>query len=368
MERNAPATPRAAAATLARRPMVKKRKLRIGMIGAGGISGIHCQGWKRLEDCELLAIADVRKDAAVKRAEEFHIGTVEADGKRLLARKDIDVVDIVVPNRFHKDYAVAALRAGKHVLCEKPLALTAREVDAMIAAAAKSRRKLMCAQHERFQPKSLALKQYITRHPLGEIYYARAWYNRRRLLPCTPGFMYKSNSGGGCCIDIGVHVLDLALHLMDNFQPVSVSGVAVTKLARQPDSWSEWGRIDRKGIDVEDFAAGMVRFANGAALSLECSFMLNQGPKTDGRVDLFGTAAGAKWPECEYYCHTSRDYVDTKIDVRDGLGGHAAEIEAFAEAVMADAPVPVAPEQSRAVIAILEALYRSQRTGRESRI
>jgi len=347
---------------------VGKPKLRVGMIGAGGIAGAHCQGWKRLPDCELAAITDINAKAAKRRAEEFQFESVEPTGRKLLARKDIDVIDVVVPNRFHKQYTVAALNAGKHVLCEKPLALTAREADAMIAAAKASRKKLMCAQHQRFTANSRALKQYLADHPLGEVYYARSWYNRRRLLPCTPGFMYKKNSGGGCCIDVGVHVLDLALHLMDNFSPVSVTGVTGTMLARQKGAWSEWGQIDHKNIDVEDFAAGLVRFSNGAALSLECSFMLNQKPKTEGRIDLFGTQAGAKWPECEYYDHTARDYVDVKIDVREGLGGHAAEIEAFAESVLGDTPVPVPPEQSRAVIAILEGLYKSAQAGKEIKL
>ena len=348
---------------------MKDRKLRVGMIGAGGISRVHCEGWKKLADCELVAITDIRQDAAKKRAEEFQIPDVETTGRRLLARKDIDVVDVVVPNKFHRLYTVAALQAGKHVLCEKPLALAAVEVDAMIAAAAKCRRKLMCAQHQRFQLNSVALKEYLTRHPVGQVYYARAWYNRRRLLPCTPGFMYKKNSGGGCCIDIGVHILDLALWLMDNFKPVSVAGIAVTKLAKRPDAWSEWGQIDKKGLDVEDFASGMIRMADGAVLMLECSFMLNQKPKVDERIDIFGTAAGARWPECEYYDHTSHDYADTKIEIRGkGQPAHHEEIRAFAEAVMDGREVPVPPWQSRAVIAILEGLYKSQQIGREVKI
>ena len=348
---------------------MKQRKLRVGVIGAGGISGLHCGGWKRLDFCELVAITDIRPGAARKRAEEFDIPSVETTGKGLLRRKDIDLVDIVVPNMFHREYTVAALRAGKHVLCEKPLALKARDVDAMIAASKKARRKLMCAQHQRFSPASTSLKEYIATHPLGEIYYARTWINRRRLLPCTPGFMYKKNSGGGACIDIGVHALDLVLHFMENFEPVSVTGISVTKLAKRKDAWSEWGRIDKKNIDVEDFAAGLIRFADGAALSLECSFMLNQKPHTDMRIDLFGTRAGAKWPECEYYDHTSKDYVDTAIRVRDtGEKAHHAEIRCFAEAVLGNDPVPVPPEQTRAVIAILEGLYKSQQTQREVRL
>ncbi len=347
---------------------MSERKLRVGIIGAGGIAGVHCSGWKTIPEAELVAITDIHQDTAAKRAQEFGIPSVEISGKNLLARKDIDVVDIVVPNRFHKPYTVAALKAGKHVLCEKPLALSVREVDAMIAASESSGKKLMCAQHMRFQPDSMALKAYLQAHPIGEVYYARAWYNRRRLLPCTPGFMYQKNAGGGCCIDVGVHVLDLALHLMGNFEPVSVSGVSGTMLAKDDAAWSEWGQIDHKGIDVEDFAAGTIRFANGAALALECSFMLNMKPRSENRIDLFGTRAGAKWPDCEYYDHTARDYVDTKIDVRQGIGGHHAEIQSFAQSVMGNTPVAVPPEQSRAVIAILTGLYKSARVGREVKI
>jgi len=350
---------------------VKQRKLRVGMIGAGGISEIHCQGWAKLAGCELVAITDIRPDAAATRAEQFDIPAVEATARRLIARKDIDVIDVVTPNRFHKAMTVASLRAGKHVLCEKPLALSTREVDAMIAAAAKSRKKLMCAQHMRFEAPSLALKEYITAHPLGEVYYARAWYNRRRMLPTTPGFIYKSNSGGGACMDIGVHVLDLALHLMDNFEPASVTGISVTKLARRKESWSEWdwGCFDKKRLDVEDFAAGMVRFANGAALTLECSFMLNQKPRVDHRIDFFGTKAGAALPQCEYYDHTPNGYADTKIAVgRDHDEAHHAAIRAFAEAVMGSKAVAVPPQQTRAVIAILQGLYKSQQTGREVKL
>ncbi len=347
---------------------MSERKLRVGMIGAGGISHVHCGGWTRLPECELVAIADTNPEAARKRAEEFKISSIEESAKRLLARKDIDAVDIVVPNRFHKEFAVMAMKSGKHVLCEKPLALSAAEVKAMFAVSHKTGMKLMAGQHMRWQGDTMALKEYTTKFPLGDVYYARAWYNRRRQLPCTPGFMYMKNAGGGCCIDVGVHVLDTALHLMDNFHPVSVTGVAGTKLAKREDAWSEWGVIDKKNIVVEDFAAGMIRFANGAALSLECSFMLNQKPKYEGRIDLFGTEAGAKWPELEISSATSSDFLDVKIDLRPADQPHHACIKAFAHAILGGTAVPIAPQQTLAVIAILEGLYKSQKTGKEVRI
>lgn len=344
---------------------MKERKLRIGMIGAGGISGTHCQGWTKLDDCELVAITDINPSASAHRAQEFSIPSVEASAEKLIARKDIDAVDIVVPNHYHRTYAIAAMNSGKHVLCEKPLALTCKDVLAMIAAGEKNRVKLMAAQHMRYQDDTLAMKDYITNNPPGDIYYARAWYNRRRQLPCRAGFMYMKNSGGGCCIDVGVHILDTAMYLMDNFEPVSVSGISLLKLARRSDAWSEWGTIDKQNIDVEDFAAGMVRFANGAALSLECSFMLNQKSRATHKIDLFGTEAGISWPECEIYSSMNNRFVDTRIEYLTGYPAHHAVIRAFAEAVMGNTDVPVPPHQSLKVIAILEGLYKSQKTGKE---
>ncbi|MBI5724526.1 MAG: Gfo/Idh/MocA family oxidoreductase [Planctomycetes bacterium] len=347
---------------------MKERKLKVGMLGAGGISRVHCEGWAKLPDCELAAITDLSKDACQTRAKEFNIPNIDATPQEMFAREDLDIIDIVVPNRFHCPFTISALQAGKHVLCEKPLALSVAEVDEMIAAAEKTGKKLMCAQHMRFEPKSQSIKEYMARRPLGEIYYARAWYLRRRQLPCTPGFMYRKNAGGGCCIDVGVHVLDLALFLMDNFSPASVSGISVTKLAKQADSWSEWGQIDRENIDVEDFAAGFIRFQDGSALSLECSFMLNMKPRSYSTIDLFGTLGGLKWPDCEFVDHTSKDFIDVKMEVREDKAwgtAHHAEIREFAQAVRNDKPVPVPPRQTRAVIAILEGLYQSARTGKE---
>lgn len=348
-----------------------KRPLRVGMIGAGTIAGAHCEGWTALKEARLVAIVDVRRDRAADRAKAFDIPSVEPSAARLLARKDIDVVDIVAPNRLHAPLTLAALRAGKHVLCEKPLALTVKDVDAMIAAAAKARRKLMCAQHLRFHPATAALKDYTSRHPLGEVYYARAWWLRRRMLPTREGFLFRRLSGGGAGVDLGAHMLDLAMHLMDNFQPVSVDGLATSKLACQRASWSEWewGCYDKKRMDVEDFAAALVRFANGAALSLECSWMLNIKAREEYRVDLFGTKAGASWPGCEYHEHTRHDYVHTQIALRERKQTpYQAEIRSFAQAVLGHTAVPVPPQQSRCVVGVLEGLYKSHRLGRSVKL
>ena len=349
-----------------------KKTLRVGMIGCGGISRIHFEGWKSYEGAEVVACTDIVQDAAEARAKEFDVADVEKSATALLKRKDIDAVDICTANRSHKPITIQALKSGKHVLCEKPFALTGKEVDEMISAAKTSRKKLMCAQHMRFSAEALAMKEYIDENPLGEIYYGRAWYNRRRQLPARDTFIYKKLSGGGPCIDVGVHILDLALHLMGNFEPVSVTGIAVNKIAPRPESFTEfeWGNFDKKGMDVEDFAAGLIRFKNGAALSLECSFMLNQKNGSDMAVSLFGDKAGIAYPQLEAYDCTSNHYRETKITARNRKPeAHQYAIHCFADAVLGKAKaVPVLPEQSRAVIAILEGLYKSAKSGKEVKL
>ena len=350
--------------------MAKKRKLRVGLLGAGGISGVHCKAWSNMPQCELVAITDLDARVARQKADKFNIPDVETDAKRLISRKDIDIIDVVVPNRFHKKFTVAALRSGKHVLCEKPMALTAKDVDAMIAASVKAKKKLMCAQHMRFLPPATTLKDHITKSKIGEIYYARAWFNRRRRLPTTRGFLLRENSGGGCCIDVGVHILDLTMHLMDNFKPVSVTGISVTKLAKAKDAWSEWdwGYYDKRRLDVEDFAAGLIRFENGTALSLECSFMLHQAAQAEKRIDLFGTKGGAKWPEGQFFSDTPGEYTNSQLIIPQSGNGYLAEIRGFTDAILKNKPVPVQPIETRAVIAVLEGLYKSQKLGREIKL
>lgn len=348
-----------------------KKRLRVGMIGCGGISQVHFKGWEKYENADVVACTDIRLEAAEQRANEFNVESVEKTAEALLKRKDIDAVDICTANRSHKPLTIKALQAGKHVMCEKPLALTAREVDQMIDAMKKSGKKLMCAQHMRFSHRAQALKEYMAERPLGDVYYCRAWYNRRRQLPARDTFIYQKLSGGGPCIDVGVHTLDLALYLMNNFEPVSVTGIAVNKIAKQPKSFTEfeWGNFDKKGMDVEDFAAGFVRFKNGAALSLECSFMLNQKAGAEQRIWLFGDQAGAAFPECEVYDHTASHYLNTTIEVRNkGEENHVREVFEFADAILNNKPVPVLPAQSRAVMAVLEGLYKSAKSGKEVKL
>ena len=228
----------------------------------------------------------------------------ETDTAALITDPDIDIIDVCTPNMYHAELTIAALEAGKHVICEKPLAPTVAEVQRMIDARDRSGKMLMTAQHFRFQGRSKAMKAEIEGGALGEIYHARSWMLRRTGIPTSLAFLSKQHSGGGACIDIGVHILDLTLWMMGNPKPVSVTGVARRKLASNPMAFGLWPRVGRvpDGMDVEEMAMAFVRFETGATLVLEIAWLLHHDIMgEDIQMWLYGSNGGSHWPKCEIY-------------------------------------------------------------------
>jgi predicted dehydrogenase len=266
------------------------------------------------------------------------------------------------------------MAAGKHVLCEKPLAPIPNAIRDMIAARDASGKMLMTAQHFRFHGSSRAMKAEIAHGILGDIYHARSWMLRRAAAPARPGLVLKKHCGGGPCIDIGVHILDLTLWFMGNPEPVAVTGVARTELAHQKGAFSIWEGPIPPEFDVEDFAAAFVRFENGATLVLEVSWMLHHETgksAEDMQMWLYGTRAGCHWPRCEIYesnYETVQHYNRILRITGDKLEPHALECVEFAQAIVDGAPSPVPAEQSLQVLTILDGVYRSQAVGREVRL
>ena len=344
-------------------------RLRVGLVGCGGISHVHFTGWERLHpQCEVVAICDILPEALERRGTEFEVPRKAwyTDHRDMLEKADIDAVDVCVPNGTHAEISINALKAGKHVVCEKPLAPTPDEIRSMIQARDESGKILMTAQHQRFIRSSQNLKAYLDTGVLGELYYCRAHFLRRRFLPVRPSFITKCESGGGPCIDIGVHILDLALHFMGFPNPVSVTGITPCKLGKRTDIRGWWGEWDRERMSVEDFAAGFVRFDNGAALSIECSWLLNIKEREYQRIVLCGTRAGAEWPELTVHGETAGSLTDTRLAFPDDrVDGHHTELLEFALAAMKGEPSPVPPEESLVVMRILDGLYRSYEAGRE---
>jgi predicted dehydrogenase len=261
------------------------------------------------------------------------------------------------------------------VLCEKPLAPTPAEIRKMIAARDRSGKMLMTAQHFRFTPTAQALKREIDRGTLGQVYHARCWMLRRAATPCNTNFTLKRNSGGGPCIDIGVHILDLTLWMMGHPRPVAVSGVTHAPLHRVPSSFSIWGGKLPGEWDVEELALGTVRFDNGASLVLEVSWLLHHKIPPEQYEDmqmwLYGTRGGAHWPSDEILRSDGekQELIDARLKCADDpLRPHARECVAFAEAIVEGKPSPVPAEQALELMSILQGLYRSAEEGCEVKV
>ena len=342
------------------------KTLKVGVIGVGDKPHMlgHMLGWAASEHAEVVAGCDISEAALQEWAEKHNIKNLTTDSAGLISDPNIDIIDICTPNVSHAPLAIAALEAGKYVICEKPLATTPAEIRDMIAARDKSGKMLMTAQHFRFKGNSRAMKAEIETGFLGDIYHARSWMLRRAAFPARHGLIMKSHSGGGPCIDIGVHILDLTLWFMGNPKPVAVTGVARAELAHREGTFNISGETIPPEFDVEDFAAAFVRFENGATLILEVSWLLHHDTsKEDMRMWLYGTEGGCEWPDTKFLSanyETKQLYNRTLQLVKDKMEPHALECVEFARAVAEGLPSPVPAEHSLYVQEILDGIYRSQ--------
>jgi len=345
--------------------------LKVGVIGVGGIARTHMPGWSASPHAEVIAGADLSQSALDGWASQFNIASTSTDAADLINNPDIDIIDVCTPNMYHTELTIAALEAGKHVICEKPLAPTPADVQKMIDARDKSGKMLMTAQHFRFSGKSKAMKAEIDSGALGEIYHARSWMLRRTAIPTRVGFLLKKHSGGGATIDIGVHILDLTLWFMGNMKPVSVTGVARKVLADNPKAFGLWDNLNTvpPEMDVEELALAFVRFDTGATLVLEVSWMLHHDTESeDMQMWLYGKDGGSHWPKGEIFQtnYDTKQLYNRQLKLTKDLAEpHAQECIEFAQAIVDGAPSPVPAEQSMQVMQILNAIYESQKTGRE---
>jgi predicted dehydrogenase len=346
-----------------------EKKLKVGVIGVGGIAKAHMPGWIDSPDTEVVAGCDIAEAALQTWGEKYGVDNLSTQAGDLLNDPSIEIIDICTPNNYHAPLAIAALSAGKHVLCEKPLAPSPSLIRDMIAARDASGKLLMTAQHFRFTPAAKSMKAEIETGVLGEIYHARSWMLRRAAAPTRPGFILKEHATGGATIDIGVHILDLTLWFMGNPKPISVTGVARSDLAHLPGAFSIWGGAIPPEMNVEEFATAFVRFENGATLILEVSWLLHH--KTEGedmQMWLYGTGGGSHWPKGEILQtdYPAQKHLDRMLENATTLReAHAQECIEFAQAIIEGKPSPVPAEQSLQVLTILDGVYRSQELGHE---
>lgn len=347
-------------------------KIKIGIIGVGNISGEHIQAYLNNPNVELYAFCDINEAQLKKRAEEFGVTRTFTDKADMLALPEIDAVSVCTWNSAHAECAIAALEAGKHVLCEKPMSVSAADAIRMKEAADKNGKLLMIGFVRRFGNDCAILQDFIDSGDFGELYYAKATYLRRN---GNPGgwFGDKSRSGGGPLIDLGVHVIDLVRYLMGNPKPVSVYGMTAQKLfdrrnLKDKKAYQSISASDNDICDVEDMATAMIRFDNGAVLSVETAFSLNL-KKDVGNIELFGTKAGASLsPSLEIYTETNGYLSNLTLEKESALsfdGLFQNEIDHFVDCVVSGTPCKAPAEDGIALMQILDAIYESAKTGHE---
>jgi len=342
-------------------------RVRAGVIGMG-MGRNHALAFRDLPEAELVAICDANPERAHQVAAEAQPTRVYTRSEELIADPEIDAVAVALPNFLHASVVIAALEAGKHVLCEKPLAMNAAEGERMVETARRLDLKLMMHFNYRFHASSMAVKRAVDEGKLGHIYYGRSVWHRSRGIPGLGGWFTQGRmSGGGALIDLGIHRLDLALWLMGYPPVASVTGVSFGHLGRR--------LADREGkpFDVDDLSAGFIRFENGAALAIEASWASNSEKREDQWTQLFGLEGGAilrnLWEGYEYEAWLFREADGHMVHERPEPPGHLESPQQhFCRAILHDFE-PMAPgEQGLTVMRILDAIYASARSGLEVRM
>lgn len=353
------------------------RTIKLAIIGCGGIAnGKHMPSLAKLSNVEMIGFCDIEIARAEKAAKEYGVedAKIYEDYRDLLQNEEIEVVHVLTPNDSHAEISIAALNAGKHVMCEKPMAKTANEARLMVEAAKRSGKKLTIGYNNRFRPDSQHLHNLCERGDLGEIYYAKAHAIRRRAVPTWGVFLDEEKQGGGPLIDIGTHALDLTLWMMNNYKPKSVMGTTYHKLSKKENAANAWGPWDPEKFTVEDSAFGFITMQNGATIVLEASWALNSLDVDEAKCSLSGTDGGADMKDgLRIHGESFGKLYTTNVELNsggvafyDGNSESDADLEArlWIESIIHNTEPIVQPEQAYVVTQILEAIYESAKTGK----
>ena len=331
--------------------------IKVGIIGTG-IGGLHAGSFKKCPDVEIKAICDIDTDRAKRAAADFGVTDIYEDYRDMLADDEIHGIVVAVPNYLHAPMAIASFEAGKHVFCEKPISTNAKDAKAMVEAGRKAGKIFQMGFNNRFRGDTQLLKKCIENGDLGEIYYAKTGWLRRKGMPGGEKgwFTTKAMSGGGPLIDLGVHVLDLTLWLMGNPKPVYVLGSSYAKFG------PEVGRAKGFVYDVEDLATGMIKLENGATVMLDASWHSHVQREVI-YSQLVGTKGGAEIEPLRIYTDVNGNDADLTLQ-HPNVSGHEMEIFHFVECIRENKTPIAVGEHGLHIQLILDAIYESTETGK----
>jgi predicted dehydrogenase len=330
--------------------------MKVLLVGCGSIADVfHLPAWDKVDGAAVCAICDINEGHATEIAEKYGIRKVYVDYNEALDCEKPDIVDICTPHGMHYGQTMLALNAGSHVIVEKPMSVSAKHIDDIMAMSREQHLKVMCAQHQRFRDVTRYASELILSGKLGEIYYTRA-----RAIKCcgVPGrknsYTEMSTSYGGPLMDLGVHIIDIAWLLMGKPIPKKVDGKVFRKLG--PEMAGIAGDYDK--YDVEDLACGSVQFENGAFMTVETSYILN-GCQDVFEVELMGTKGGLVWPKLLYTSLGKGGPNRCELPYTDESLASVNELKHFVECIVNDSDTIVPLNDSKEVISIIEDMYKS---------
>ncbi len=344
--------------------------VRIAFIGAGAIARHHIQLLKKIGNNQVVAAADISQMSLDRLRQDFpEIRQFNCYKEMLETMGDeIDAVDVCTPNSLHAPNTTAALKAGKHVLVEKPMAMNAKEGQAMIDAAKEAQKELVVGFQFRFDARTKLIRDQIAADSLGKVLYVRAQALRRRGVPNWGVFGRKELQGGGPMIDIGVHILEAAHYMLGSPKPVAITAGAWTYMGNKPSQvavpWPNW---DYKTYNVEDLAVGLIRFETGTVLAIESSFIAHI-EKDTFNATLLGEKGGAIWESSQIYT----DHNDYMMNMTPGFLGKwdifEYKMKHFVEVCQGTRANESGGEHGLMVQQMLDGIYASAEQQREVRV
>ncbi len=353
--------------------------VRFGIIGTGAIAPSLCNAIKNHKQAEVVAAYDVHAGRQTAFCDEFGIAKRPRTLDELLGDPGIDAIYVAVPNKFHVPYTLKALAAGKHVIAEKPFAMDIEEARQVAAAVKKSRKLWMLGMNRRFPSMMQKAHDLVARGVIGEVYHAKARWQRRSGCPkLQTWFGHKKLSGGGCLLDIGVHMLDQTMFISGNFKPLTCSGSVYGKFGHRGQGEGGWGKSDRDPkmtFDVEDFANAHIRLAGGMSIDLDVSWAAHMPKANVMESIIFGTegtiwvgqdeaVAGGK--ESAVLCtRKKKEFVLDENPKAKVKYPHCDRFNNFVNAVLGREQPCVTIDQALAVQTVLTGIYRSSAKGAE---
>jgi len=348
------------------------KDIRFGLIGAGQIAWTSATSINSHQNGTVIAAFDMNAERLQKLCSENNIPKAHESAEALFADPDVDAVYIAVPNKFHAPLAKQALEAGKHVILEKPFAFNFGEAKEVVDAAEKAGKVFTLGMNMRFRSESQVIRQLAHSGDFGELYHGKAFWFRRSGIPKLGTWFGKRElSGGGCLYDIGVHLLDLCLFVMGRFDPVSVSGTTYTKFGNRGLGEGGWGHSEREhtDFDVDDFATALIRFPDGASVTLDVSWACHAEESNRNDVHVYGTEAGARCYPAKLFKHGEKDGEHQIIDnPQADLAFSTDRFHNFINHILGEEELCVKPSEALAVQRILDAIAESSASGKEVRL